>query len=220
MSCLIELHYLPCLAYFSCLSRFQTAIIERYEHYEKQTYRNRCHINTAQGWEQLVIPVTSKHSSKDGSFRKSNVTEVKIDYSQKWLNVHWRTIESAYRKAPYWEHYADELHWVMHRRHDYLYDLNFELLTLCLKWLALPVAVRETVSYEENPDVSIQDFRNAIQAKKPKVNMKYFRPVVYQQVFGKSFVENLSLIDLIFCEGPNALHLIRAAASHEQIKTR
>jgi hypothetical protein len=202
---LIELHYLPSVQYFAALQTAEKIIIEKREHFVKQTYRNRTHILTAQGVERLIIPLTSKHG-------KVLITDVRIDYSQKWLNNHWRTIESAYRSSPFFEFYADDIHKILFSTHTFLYDLNFELLTLCLKWLKWSVTVQESMTYEINPLNDVIDVRNVINAKKADNQVQYFRPVAYQQVFGNKFAEGLSLLDLVFCEGPNAGKLVAGSA--------
>ncbi len=205
MTCLIELHCLPSIAYFSCLSACDTVVLERQEHFIKQTFRNRYVINTTQGPERLVIPVKARHG-------KPMIHEVVIDYSQKWLNNHIRAIESAYRKAPFYEHYADELFAVLYRKPHFLYDLNLELLTICLKWLKLGIMVRETLSYEKAPAADLVDLRNVIDAKNPDRYAHLFTPVPYHQVFGKGFVSRLSLLDLVMCEGPNAIGIVRGSS--------
>jgi hypothetical protein len=202
---LIELHYLPSIAYFSALHAVEKIIIEKHEHFVKQSYRNRCHILTAQGVERLVIPLTSKHG-------KVLITDVRIDYSQKWLNNHWRTIESAYRSSPFFEFYADDVHKVLFKQQNFLYDLNFELLTMCLRWLKLNVTLQESMSYEKAPADGVIDMRNVIHAKKTEHLANYFEPVAYPQVFGNKFAEGLSLIDLVFCEGPNSGKVVVASA--------
>ncbi|HEY3429113.1 MAG TPA: WbqC family protein [Cyclobacteriaceae bacterium] len=204
-SALIELHYLPSIPYFSALFSAQKIIIEKYEHFEKQSYRNRCHILTAQGVERLILPLTSKRG-------KVLITEVRIDYSQKWLNNHWRTIESAYRSSPFFEYYADDLHKILFKQHTFLYDLNFELLTICLKWLKSDVTLVESMAFEKIPSNGVVDLRNVIHAKKSELYDSYFRPVAYQQVFGNKFVEGLSILDLVFCEGPNSRKVVMSSA--------
>jgi hypothetical protein len=204
-SFLIELHYLPSTAYFAALHGAQTIIIEKREHFVKQSYRSRCHLLTAQGMEQLIVPLTSKHG-------KVLITEVRLDYSQKWLNNHWRTIESAYRSSPFFEFYADDLQKVLFKQHTFLYDLNWELLTICLKWLKLNVTLQESMTYEKIPEDGVIDLRNVIHAKKPEQYARYFLPVPYPQVFGNKFAEGLSLIDLVFCEGPNSSKVVASSA--------
>lgn len=201
---LIELHYLPSLEYFCALQHFDTIELEKCEHFVKQSYRNRCYINTAQGVEMLIVPLTSKHG-------KTLIKDVRIDHSKKWQNNHWRTIESAYRKAPYFEYYSDDLRTILYRNHDFLFDLNFELLSFCLKSIRYSPAIAVSVSYEKLPPTHIFDLRSRINPKKPALDRNFYKPVVYHQVFGSGFVENLSLIDLLFCEGPRAASLILAS---------
>jgi hypothetical protein len=200
---LIELQYLPPVSYFSALSKFSEIVVEKHEHYEKQTFRNRCYINTSQGRAALIVPLTSKSG-------KVTITDVKVDYTQKWLNNHWRAIQSAYRKAPFYEYYSDDLHDVLFKKVDFLYDLNLQLLTLCLKWMKWNLAISESLTYEKSP-VSIVDMRSVINPKKSEAMAQFYQPAVYYQVFGSKFVENLSLIDLIFCEGPGARVIIQAS---------
>ena len=211
MKCLIEIHYLPCIAYFSHIAKFNEAIIEKNEYYVKQSYRNRCHINTDHGLEKLIIPVSTKQS-------KTPVSEVLIDHSQKWINNHWRAIESAYRKAPFFEHYANDLNQVLYKKHEFLYDLNFELLTMCLAWLNLPVSLHESKTFEKEPNMGIRDMRGKILAKNYDLTDTNLSALEYHQVFGNSFVRNLSVIDLLFCEGPAARKLVLSAVNHEQNK--
>lgn len=202
---LIELHYLPSISYFSLLDGADEVFVEKFEHYEKQSYRNRCYINTANGTVPLIIPLTSKHG-------KITVRDVRIDYSQKWLNNHWRAIQSAYGKAPFFEYYGHELHEALFKQPVFLYDLNFSLLTMCLKWLKRNILIKETSLYEMTPDLTIKDFRSVLNPKKADSCNRFFKSVEYQQVFGSKFVQNLSIIDLVFCEGPGAISIVRASA--------
>lgn len=201
---LIELQYLPPIAYFAALSKCDVIIVEKFEHYQKQTYRNRCYINSSQGREPLIVPLTGKHG-------KIKITDVRIDYSQKWLNNHWRAIQSAYGKAPFFEYYADDLHNVLFGSPTFLYDLNHQLLTMCLKWLKVRIPVRESLTYEHTPLSPIIDLRSKINLKKVEMGARFYQPAVYHQVFGNKFVENLSLIDLVFCQGPGAWDIVQAS---------
>lgn len=187
---------------------FQEILIEAHESFQKQTYRNRCHILTAQGVSRLTIPLTSKHGHV-------LIKDVRIDYQQKWLLNHWRTIESAYRNAPFYEYYADDLRKVLFKKSEFLFDLNVELLTICLKWLALDIPIRESLSYEKTVGEGVADFRNVVNAKKPTLCEPFIKTVPYTQVFGNAFVKQLSLIDLVFCEGPMARKIIEAGANPE-----
>lgn len=192
---LIELHYLPCVDYFAVVTQSNEVLVERHENYIKQSYRNRCFVLTANGTSSLTVPVI--HNSG-----KTRITDLKIDHAQKWLNIHWRTIQSAYGNAPFFEYYSDDLHKVLFKKHKFLYDLSFNLLTLCLSWSKYSGKVKETLAYEKEPVGDFQDLRSVIHPKKPGLTT-FHNHTSYTQVFGNMFVPNLSLIDVIFCLGPD-----------------
>jgi hypothetical protein len=135
------------------------------------------------------------------------IDEVQIDYDQKWLNNHWRTIRSAYANAAFFEYYADDLEKILFSRPKRLYDLNLELLSMCLKWLRWNIPVVESLSYEKDPS-GVNDRRSLINPKKTGLLGEFFTPTPYTQVFGATFEENLSIIDLIFCVGPAAAGVV------------
>jgi WbqC-like protein family. len=201
---LIELHYLPTLEYFCAVISCEEVLLEKHEHYIKQSYRNRTFINTAQGPEMLVVPLTGKHG-------KVAIHQVQIDYAQKWQNNHWRTIESAYRKAPFFEFYADDLKEILYRKYESLFDLNKALLSFCLRSIPLSLKLSESVAYEKNPISPILDLRSQIDAKKHYSGRSFYSPVPYYQVFGNAFASNLSVVDLLFCMGPQTRHIINAS---------
>lgn len=207
-SLLIEPHYLPSLEYMTVLQQFGEIKWEQHEHYVKQSFRNRCHINTAQGLEMLVVPLTGKHG-------KIPIKDVRIDYTIHWQNNHWRTIESAYRKAPYFEFYADDLRNIIYRKKDFLFDLNLELLSFCLKCIQHKPNISVSVTYEKSPDSTFYDLRSMIHAKKPYSDRSIYKSTPYQQVFGNQFAANLSMIDLLFCEGPQTGFLLLASRNKE-----
>ncbi|QOI96414.1 MAG: WbqC family protein [Flammeovirgaceae bacterium] len=205
--CLIELHYLPSLAWFAAVSGYDEVIIEKHEHYVKQTYRNRCYIRGANRVEKLIIPLTSKSNH-------TRIADLRIDYSQKWLNNHWRSIESAYRNAPYFDHYADDLSHALFSGTSFLYELNNRLLEVCLKLLNLKVTLKESSQYEKTVQPGTHDLRNQISPKHSGLE-KFIKPVAYTQVFGNTFMPNLSIIDLLFCTGPESLAYIKTARISE-----
>jgi len=200
---LIESHFLPSIEYFCLLMSHDTIMLEAHEHYVKQSYRNRCYILTAHGKERLTVPITEKHG-------KVSMASVRIHAGDRWQNNLWRTIQSAYAKAPFFEHYRDELHQQLFSAESTLLELNRRLLSLCLNWLRWEKTVNITASY--GPDTDLRDCRGMISAKKDFGHRTVYRPVAYQQVFGKSFVPNLSILDLVCCAGPDAGRIIQASS--------
>lgn len=199
--CIIDLHYLPSIEYFCALKTFNEVIFEKHEHFVKQSFRNRCYINTAHGKAMLSVPLTEKHGNV-------LIKDIRIDYAQKWQNNQWRTIESAYSNAPYFEHYAGEIHKAIYKSYSFLFDLNLDLLSFCLQSLKWNLSRSESVSWENGSLEETIDLRSAISAKKHHSSRSFYSHVPYYQVFGNQFVENLSLIDLLFCEGPRSPLLI------------
>lgn len=189
--------YNPPIQYFAQAARAEALLVEQHENYVKQSYRNRCHVLTAQGVVPLSIPVL-RGNSKD----KTRITQIEIDYTQKWHNVHWRTIQAAYGRAPYFEFYSDYLREVYERQPKYLFELNIDLLRLYLKFLKLEKPLQFTDSYQPEPPPGVLDLRNRIHPKIIPDNL-YVKP--YTQVFGKQFVQDLSILDLLFTQGPKSL---------------
>jgi hypothetical protein len=199
---LIELHYLPSLEYMACLLRAKRVHIEMCGHYQKQSYRNRCHVLGANGLTKLIVPV-------EGSGKKIPEGKIRIDYRQKWQQQHWRTLQSAYGKSPFFEHYADFFEGIYSRPYERLYEWNRELLTICLKLLGQPCSLIETETYKKEPDNEILDMRSVIHSKEDYSHRSFYRPYSYPQLFGKDFAPNLSVLDLLFCEGPRSLRILQ-----------
>ncbi|RYF87557.1 MAG: hypothetical protein EOO03_10530 [Chitinophagaceae bacterium] len=127
-----SLHYNPCISFFAALINQTGLVLEACENYQKQSYRNRCHILTNQGVKPLIVPV--QHTEK-----KILIREVKIDYSQRWADIHWRSVRSAYGSAPYFVYYADALEEVYRSRPEFLFDFNLALLKRYLKLMDIDI---------------------------------------------------------------------------------
>lgn len=193
---------MPNVAYFACLLQHNKVAIEAHEFFVKQTYRNRCHILTANGKDTLIVPVL--HSAP-----KMPIRDVKIDYSQAWLKRHWGAIVAAYGKAPYFEYFADDFNGIYQKKNAFLFDFNWELLTICLKLLRLKPTIRLTESYQATLEESQFDALSLIHPKNDGGHNNLQTSVVYQQNFGTEFVPNLSIIDLLMCQGAGATKIIK-----------
>lgn len=202
---LIDLHYLPSLEYFSYLLSFGDVILECNEHYEKQSYRNRCYILGSNKVEMLIIPIL------DGN-KKKLIKDVRIDNSQRWSINHWRTISAVYGKSPFFEYYSDYFLQVYEKKYDRLWDFNFEMLTICLKLLRFNKTNSQTEIYEKLPDSKVFDARGLVNSKKVIGSSSFYTPFSYTQNFGNDFVPNLSVIDLLFCRGNQALEILKKSS--------
>ena len=135
--------------------------------------------------------------------------DVRIDYSTKWIQQHLRTIQTAYGKSPFYEFYMDIFDEILTRRDDYLLDKNVEILTKCLDLLQINVQLTYSEGYLDVGVCKETDLRNEINRKNTYDSRGFFSGRAYQQVFGKNFVPNLSVIDVLCCLGPEAGAYIR-----------
>ena len=207
LNMLIESHYLPCIEYFATIQSFNTVYWEQHEHYAKQSYRNRCRILTTHGPLDLIIPI--RHHAT-----KMKLKDVQIDYRQKWVHHHWQSIQSAYGKAPFFPYYSSTLEAVYQSKPRFLMDLNQQFFQAIQKLLSATYSLKRTTQFLHQPEDSVQDWRSMIHPKRGKKNNPFYKPCTYNQIFGKKFVANLSIIDLLFCEGPNANTIIEASAGN------
>ncbi|WP_460963822.1 WbqC family protein [Spirosoma litoris] len=202
-SLLIELHYLPCLDYMSGLMRFGGVQIEAYEHYQKQSFRNRCYVLTSNKVDALTVPV------QQGTHHQP-IRELRVANDQNWQIHHWRCLKAAYGKAPFFEYYAPYLEPVYQKKWTFLFDLNVELLTICLKLLQWRIPLNLTEWYEKTGPIGLFDARSKLNPGNSPETYVFHQPVVYPQNFGVDFVPNLSIVDLLFCQGPSSSDVLKA----------
>ncbi|MGY6520714.1 MAG: WbqC family protein [Mongoliitalea sp.] len=196
---LIDLSYLPRLEFFAAIVDQQNLLLDEEAMYQKQSIFNRTNILLANKVELLSIPVY-------GARKKQRYRDVKIDYNQKWLQVHLRGIRSAYGKAPFFEYFFPELEGEFMKKPAFLWDLNESLLTLCLKLSRINIPIENKSVHIDNQD--ILDLRELTRERAEFTERKYYQPHPYPQLFGADFVPNLSIIDLLFCEGPSVKKIL------------
>ena len=206
MPILTELFYLPPIEYFVLINGHQELYIDGTERYQKQTYRNRAQILLANKVDTLSIPVLSGN-------KKQVYKEIKIDNSQKWKNVHLRGIQSAYGKAPFFEFFFPYLESVYAKDLTFLFDHNIELLTVCLKLLQSDTKI--TVLSDDWDTNSFLDRRGKINAKEDFAFRNIMTAHPYDQIFGVNFVPNLSVLDLLFCKGPESKDILKLSKKND-----
>jgi len=202
LTLLIDLHYFPSIPYIKELAKADNIILEAHETFQKQTYRNRCEILTANGKEALIIPII--HGSS------GFIKDIKIDYSQRWFQIHDRTLRAAYGKSPFFDFLMEDISAVLAQKNVYLWDLNYKMLTLCLEKLTLNKEISESNAYimpEDLPD-NVVDMRGKINPQANKLNEQLVSKS-YHQVFGSEFVTNLSVLDLLFCAVLDSPEIVR-----------
>lgn len=196
---IFPLTYLGPISYFSNLIKFKEVVIEKKEHFIKQSYRNRCEIVGATG--RLCLSVPTYRKSRD----KTIIDQVKICNDTKWQALHWRSICTAYRSSPYFEYYEQDFESFFLSEESKLFDFNFKLLKMILDKLGVSVQLKFTDEFVLNYDVP--DFRPNY-SRKSLDDHTYPR---YIQVFEDrvGFHENLTILDLLFNEGPSSVEYLK-----------
>ena len=189
--------------YFSPISQYHAILnsnsitFEVEDNYQKQTYRNRCYIYGANGKQLLNIPVTIPKSSK-----KTKSKDILIENSN-WQKQHYKSLEAAYNHSPFFEFYKDDLRKIFSKKYTYLLDVNLDTFNFIMDALELFKEYTLSKKYEET---KLNDFRNLADSKK-KVEISSIPYIqMFDQKFG--FLKNLSILDLLFMEGPNSINFL------------
>ena len=180
-------------------------MIERYDSFIKQTYRNRCVIATANGLQALTVPVERMEQHDRQPLQKCMVKDVRISNHGNWRHLHWNALQSAYGESPFFEYYADDLRPFFEKEWTYLYDFNMEICAKMCELLDIDPHVTPTEDYWPSGDLRLaqtDDYRDVIRPRRPLPD-EHFAPKEYYQVYrGRhGFLPNLSVLDLLFNMG-------------------
>jgi len=199
MDILIHPNYFPNIHQFTQIIKANNILFEVSDNYQKQTFRNRTYIYGANGKLGLFIPVIHTHKYRE-LFK-----DVKISYDSNWMDLHLKSLQSAYRSSPYFEYFEDDFIKLYSEKEKFLADFNIKCIRLISNLLDLDLDYKISGEYVEktNDIIDLRDLSNARKEKKIDTP-KYIQ--VFESKHG--YINNLSILDLIFSEGPNSVSLI------------
>lgn len=200
MTAILSSAYFGPVQWYQKLNRYDECLIEQHDHFIKQTYRNRCVIATTQGTQALTVPVESPDG---GRIDKTEMKDVRISDHGSWRHLHWQALQSAYGESPFFEFYEDDIRPFFEKKWTFLLDFNMAITEKMCGLLDIQPDIKLTDEYVVNAQA---DYRDVIRPKHPLPD-ETFTPKpyyqVYQQKFG--FQSNLSILDLLFNEGNEAV---------------
>lgn len=200
-SSLFSTAYFPPVSYVAAMLESDSIVVEQYETFPKQTYRNRTVIATANGLLGLTVPVVRTNGNH------TYTKDMAICYNENWALKHWRAIESAYNSSPYFLYYKDEVEVILNKQHATLIDLNMDILTFVFKKLKVKKEVILSDDYISQIGEGTIDYRNHFSPK----NKELLSLPEYDQVFEDryGFQSDISILDLIFNLGPDSLGYLK-----------
>ena len=205
MKALLSTTYFGPVQWYQKLYRYEEVEIERWESFQKQTYRNRCLIATTQGVQALTVPV--ERNSQLSALNSQFIKDIRISDHGNWRHLHWNALVSAYGESPFFEYYQDDIRPFFEKRWDYLLDFNEAIREKMCELLDIQPKVNYSLEFRvESGEFALKDFREGIRPKHPMADPDFkAKPYyqVYQQKHG--FLANLSVLDLLFNMGPESI---------------
>ena len=215
ITAILSTSYFAPIQYYCKLIQHSNILIEQWENYSKQSYRNRCNIYGANGALALSVPVVKATS------KKILTKDVKISYDTNWQKLHFKGIESAYKSSPYYEYYIDDLEKFFTQKWEFLLDYNMDIQNEVFQILDIEPKVELTNDYIEVAETELVDFRDSIHPKTSKAKKDFeFNPEIYTQVFGDKhgFIPNLSILDVIFNLGPEGFDYLESCLVNTKVQ--
>lgn len=199
MSLLLSTAYWPPVSWMGLAVQADSVMIEACEHYQKGSWRNRCHLASARGIHRLSIPLIQ------GKHQQTPIRDVRIAYAEPWQRNHWHSIQTHYGRSPFFEHYGPDVAQLYTRKWTFLFDLNMA----CLQWLMdcfrKGQAISLTNRYEPKPESGIQDLRNAFRPGAYPASIPRYGQVFEDRM---GFIPDVSTLDLLFCMGREGKSLL------------
>lgn len=196
---LLECENFPCIAWYKMFLRNENIQIEQHEYFVRKSFRNRTVIAGPNGLITLSIPL------KGGRNQKNVMKDIEISYDENWQTVHWKTIESCYRRSPYFEYYAEDIKMLFEKKHHFLVDYNIQCLQLVNQLLQVKKELVLTEKYEKIPIDTWVDARNVFDENTDMQLPSYIQ--VFQDRIGLK--SNLSILDMLFCDGRMLVEKLR-----------
>ena len=190
---------------YALLLQGMSPVFEVCDHFQKQTYRTRCYVTTSNGKQALYVPV--RHT-KSGYHKFTRQTQ--IDYTtEDWRKQHLKTLSVAYRSSPFFEFYEDDIYAIFGVKYKFLLDLNMAIHRFVMEALQEPIRVELSVTKTYEKNTQILDFRSMVN---PKSKKYFFQMTPYTQLFSNKngFLSNLSILDLLFMQGPSSSTYLRS----------
>ncbi len=198
MDIIIHPTYFPSISHFVALAKAETITLEMGDNFQKQTNRNRMYIYSPNGIQLLNIPV--KHSNQV----RQKTKDIQLETAFDWQKQHFKSLEAAYRSSPFFEFFEDAILPVFEKKHQFLMDLNLETIEIVSKCLGLKLDYK--ISEEFHSEFDGYDFRNLANGKKDHSVCKPYNQV-FQEKHG--FINNLSILDLLFNEGRYSMDYLK-----------
>ena len=197
--------YFPPISYVAAMLDKPVVLVEQYETFPKQTYRNRAVVATANGLLPLSVPVIRTNGNH------TYTKDMDICYNENWAAKHWRAIESAYNSSPYFLYYKDDVEAILNKKHRTLLELNMDILAFVFKKLKVTKEIILSTDFvTAGAGADIEDYRNRFSPK----NKEIIQLPPYDQVFEDryGFQQDLSILDLLFNMGPDSLGYLKEVA--------
>ena len=197
---LLSSAYCAPVQWYQKLNRYDAVVVEQYDNFLKQTYRNRCIIATANGTQALTIPV------EKGDTDKCLIRDVRISDHGNWRRLHWNALATAYGDSPFFDYYVDDLRPFYEQRFAFLLDFNMQMTAKLCELLDITPNISLSEEYVKDVESGVDDFREVIRPKHPMPDADFI-PKPYYQVYAQrhGFIPNLSILDLLFNLGPESL---------------